>query len=203
MRKVPTISAASRRRWAVDRNCYWNDPWTRHRRGWWCMLKPLSAATRLGRVRAGPAPGTHPDEGDHRFGLGAVFAGAVGNGEGERWPRPSQARWIFLASPPRERPRAWSCGLPAGPLLTGPGRVLVGVHDRRVDGDDPAQVALGIRLFQERGEHALPGPVCNRLWTPSIDRTPGRRHPRRPRTALPRDRVDHLPVITPPPTPPR
>lgn len=34
------------------------------------------------------------------------------------WQRPSAARWIFVVSPPRERPIAWSCRLRLpGPLL--------------------------------------------------------------------------------------
>ena len=53
------------------------------------------------------------------------------------WPW-SQARWIFVVSPPRERPSAWSSGsaerpraaLAAGRVSAGAGGVLVRPGDR-------------------------------------------------------------------------
>lgn len=122
--------------------------------------------------------------------------------------RLSAARWILVVSPPRERPRAWSAGSPFGPLLTGPGGVLVSADDRGVDGDDPVEVAFGVGLGEQGGEDPRPGPVRGPHTQAVVGALPraevlGQVHPLRPGAVLERDRVDHLPVNTPPPTPPR
>lgn len=57
---------------------------------------------------------------------------------------------LRLPAPPRDRPTAWSAGSSAGALLAGPGAVLAHVHSRRVDRDDPVQVAVGIGLGEQR-----------------------------------------------------
>lgn len=121
--------------------------------------------------------------------------------------RPSAARWIFVVSPPRERPRAWSAGSPARAPLTGPGGVLVGTDDRGVDRDDPVEVAFGVGLREQGGEHLFPGAVGRPPPQPVVSPLPrteafGQVRPRRAGAVLERDRVDHLPVIPPPATPP-
>lgn len=93
-----------------------------------------------------------------------------------------------------------------GPL-TSPGRVLVSSDDGGVDRDDPVQVTFGIGLGEQGGENLLPGsvgcphpqPVVGTLPRPEVF---GQVHPRRPGAVLERDRVNHLPVIPPPSTPP-
>lgn len=95
---------------------------------------------------------------------------------GERVMIRTKTGWFLVVGPPRERPRAWSGGSARRGPFDGPGGVLVGAGDRGVDPDDPVEVAFGV-LGQVRQ--------------------------RRPGAVLERDHVHHLPVITPPPTPPR
>ncbi|GAA3386339.1 hypothetical protein GCM10017750_68760 [Streptomyces racemochromogenes] len=63
--------------------------------------------------------------------------------------RPSAARWTFVVSPPRERPRAWSAGSPAGAPFDGP----------RHAGDD---VALALDYRTNRSD---PRVVGSDFWT--------------------------------------
>ncbi len=121
---------------------------------------------------------------------------------------PSAARWIFVVSPPRERPMAWSPGSPAGAPFASPGRVLMNAHDRGVNRDDPVQVAVSIGLGEQHGEHTLPSTIDGPVPQPRIDALPravlgGQVHPLRPGPELPGDRIDHLSMITPPPAPPQ
>lgn len=90
-------------------------------------------------------------------GASPAWPGVRTNASGRQ--RSSEARWIFVVSPPRERPRAWSAGSPAGAPLTGPGGVLVGTDDRGIDGGDPAQVLLSVGLGKQSDEHSLPRAV--------------------------------------------
>lgn len=91
---------------------------------------------------------------------------------------------------------------------TGPGGVLVCAHDGGVDRDDPVEVAFGVGLGKQGGEDLLPGAVGGPLPQPVVSALPRAEvlRPVRPRCAsavLERDRVDHLPVIPPPPALPR
>lgn len=81
----------------------------------------------------------------------------------------------------------------AGALLAGPGGVLMGTDDR-------------IGLCKERDEDLRPGAVGSPhpqpvVGTLSGPEALGQVHSRSPGAVLERDRVDHLPVIPPPPTP--
>lgn len=105
---------------------------------------------------------------------------------------------------PPSRPRrfqvaAWSAG---------PGRLLMGPDDRGVDRDDPLQVALSIGLSEQGGEDLLPRPVDRPHPQPVVGALPRPKalrqiHPRHAGAVLEHDCIDHLPVIPPPPTPPR
>lgn len=116
------------------------------------------------------------------------------------------ARWILVVKP---RGNVRGHGRPArrlGPLLTGPGGVLVGANDGGVDRDDPVEVAFGVGLGEQSGEDLLPGAVGGPRPQPVVGTLPrpkvlGQVHPGCPGAVLERDRVDHLPVITPPSSP--
>ncbi len=168
----------------------------------------LSASTVVGRVlgRSLGLATRMPAMTCVNAGASPAWPGVTTKASGRQ--RPSAARWIFVVRPPRDRPRAWSCGSPAGAPLTGPGGVLVGADDCGVDGDDPVQVAFGVGLGEQGGEDAVPCAVDRPHPQPAVGALPraetlGQVHPRRAGAVLERDRVDHLPVITPPPTPPR
>lgn len=166
----------------------------------------LSARTASGRVRGRPR-----SRGTRRRAITAAKAGASPACPAVRWKArgrqlPSAARWIFVVSPPRERPMAWSSGSPAGAPFAGSGRVLVGSHDRGVHRDDPVQLVIGVGLCQKRGEHALPGAVGGPYPQPVVDAPPvavflRQLHPLRPCLELPGDGVNHLSVVPPPATP--
>lgn len=105
----------------------------------------------------------------------------------------------------------WLRDLPVrllGPLLAGPGRMLVCAHDGEVHRDSPVEVVVGVGLCDQRGEHPLPGAVEGPHPQPVVDASPvavllREADPLRSRLAFPRDRVDHFSVIPPPATPPR
>ncbi len=83
----------------------------------------------------------------------------------------------------------------------------MGPHDRGVDRDAPVQISFLIGLGKQGGEDLLPGAVSGPLPQPVVGALPraevfGQVHPRDARAVLERDRVDHLPVTPPPPTPP-
>ncbi|GHD83306.1 hypothetical protein GCM10010336_74610 [Streptomyces goshikiensis] len=83
-----------------------------------------------------------------------TFPPVIVNASGR--PRPSQARWIFVLSPPRDRPSA----SPVQGPFSGPGGVLVGPHDRRVDTDDrPVDFADRIRVLLDVSQEPVPGSV--------------------------------------------
>jgi hypothetical protein len=92
------------------------------------------------------------------------------------------------------------------PFLTGTGSVLTSPDDRGVDGNDPVEAAFGVGLGEQGCEDLLPGAVGGPLPQAVVGalpraEVPGQVHPRRAGAVLERDRVDHLPVITPPPSP--
>lgn len=89
--------------------------------------------------------------------------------EGHGRQRPSAARWIFVVSPPRDRPMAWSTSSPAGLLFAGPGRVLVGTRNRGVHRNSPVEVLVGVGLGHQRGKHPLPGTVDGPHPQPVVD----------------------------------
>lgn len=167
----------------------------------------LSARTTSGRVRGRPR-----GRGTRRRAITSGNAGASPACPAVRTKtrglhRSSDARWTLVVSPPRDRPMAWSCGSPAGALFTGPGRVLMRANDGGVDRDRPVQVLGGISLGQQRGEDPLPRAIHGPHPQPVVDPAPvavflRQVHPLRSGLELPRDRVDHLTVIPPPPTTP-
>ena len=139
-------------------------------------------------------------------GASPAWPGVRRKHKGRQWQ--SAARWIFVVS--RRGSGRWHGRLARwlGPLFAGPGGVLVGADDGGVDSDDPVQVALGVRLSEQGREHPLPCPVDGPVPQPGVDALPRpvlsrQMDPLRTGLELPRDRVDHLPVITPPPAPPR
>src|SRR4051812_25071716 len=72
--------------------------------------------------------------------------------------RASAARWIFVVSPLRGSGR-WH-GRPAhrpAPPFAGPGRVLVGSHDRGVHRHGPVEVLVGVGLSDQGSEDLFPG----------------------------------------------
>lgn len=84
--------------------------------------------------------------------------------------------------------------------------MLMSADDGGVDPDDPVGVTFGVSLGEQGGEDLFPGAVGGPFPQPVVGALPraevlGEVHPGRPGAVLERDRVDHLPVITPPPTP--
>jgi hypothetical protein len=79
-------------------------------------------------------------------------------------PRPSTARWIFMLSPPRERPNASPSAVAtasprADPLfLRAPSRMLMRPHDRGIHAHDPVD-GLAVVVDLRRGQNPVPGPV--------------------------------------------
>src|SRR4051812_9460398 len=76
-----------------------------------------------------------------------------------------------------------------------------------VDRDHPLQVRDRVRLTLQLDEHPVPGAVLGPPVEPPPDRLPGREigrqiPPRRPGPKPPTDRLDHRPVVTPPPAAP-
>src|SRR5690625_897337 len=129
-------------------------------------------------------------------------------------PWPSTSCWIFVESPPRERPRAWSGGswrrflwfhgAPCGALEIG--AVLVSATDRGVDRDRPVKLTIRVGTDQQRIQDAVPGPIGgpgpmtlpHRLPGPEVGREIA---PGDPAPVTVDDPLDHLPMI--PPRPPR
>lgn len=95
-------------------------------------------------------------------------------------PRPSQARWTLVVSPPRERPCAWSApsvpNLPARrsrpPPFPGAGRVLVGAVDGGVHRHRPFRRSDGVVACLNQLQEAGPGPVPLPTGEPLINRLP-------------------------------
>src|SRR5688500_759416 len=96
-------------------------------------------------------------------------------------------------------------GVPAEPA--GGGAVLVDPHHRGVRRDQPVQlpgcIGVSLRASQESGPRAIGAPAGQPLvgglpWPKPLRHLP----PRRTGPVLPGDRLDHLPVIPPPPTSP-
>src|SRR5665213_1339384 len=83
--------------------------------------------------------------------------------------------------------------------------VLMRAHHRRVDTGHPIQLTGGIGVSLHRGEHPGPGAVARPPVQPLPRRLPRPETlrqipPRRPGPIPPRDRLDHLPMLTPPAT---
>src|SRR5687767_4582563 len=88
----------------------------------------------------------------------------------------------------------------------GGGPVLVHPHDGGVHRDQPVQlpggVGLGLIASQQLGPRAIGAPASQSLIGGLPGPEPlGQLPPRCTGAVLPADRLDHLPVITPPPTP--
>jgi hypothetical protein len=176
-----------------------------------------SVACMDGVARVGGKPGprvrvTGPrGRGMRKRAMTSVKAGASPACPAVRWKasgrhRSSAARWIFMVSPPRDRPMAWTPGSPAGAPFASPCRMLVSAHDRGVHRDNPVEVFVGVGLGHQRGEHPLPGAVNGPHPQPVVDAPPvavllRQMHPLGAGLELEGDRVDHLPMITPATTP--
>lgn len=119
----------------------------------------------------------------------------------------SVARWIFVVSPPRDRPMAWSSGSPAGAPFCGPQSVLVSPHDRGIHRNGLAELLVRVGLGHQGGEHPLPGAINGPRPQPVVDTSSVAvllRHMNAPGTSLKPggDGVDHLTMVPPAATPP-
>ncbi len=174
----------------------------------------LSAIARPGRRRGRPGP--------RRWMRIASMSGTK-RGESPCWPQPvsramgrqrrSAARWIFVVSPPRDRPiasRPDFVSFATAPRAiissrdaAGTGRVLMGPGHGGIGADRPV-AALGlIAPGPQPVQDLLPGPVQGPAPMPVIDRLPvpealGQVPPRAARPGPEEDPVDHRPVIGPP-----
>src|SRR3954453_17419579 len=173
----------------------------------------LSAITRSGGWRGRPGPRRATDtsaSSGSSCGLSpacpAVSSTAMGS------PRPSTARCSLVVSPPRDRPRASpstarsSTQPVAQPPFPRSGGVLVSSHGAGVDREGPLHRADRVVLDDHLGQDPIPGAIGGPPAQPLMGGLPrplpfGRVGPRNAGLGLPQDRVDHLPVIAPPPTP--
>jgi hypothetical protein len=84
--------------------------------------------------------------------------------------------------------------------------VLVSPDGTGVDAEGPLHRADRVVLDDHLGQDPVPGAVGGPFPQPLVRGLPrpvalGQIPPRRPGAGLPQDRIDHLPVIAPPPTP--
>lgn len=147
----------------------------------------LSPRTRSGRVRGRP----RSRRGTRRWrisgknmGASLAWPGLSSTTIGRPWP--STTWWIFVVSPPRDRPTAWSGGSASrfvsfDPAPRGPGDVggvLMGSGDGGVHRHRPVNHPDRIRRGEQPLQHGVPDAICGHPAMPRPDRLPRPEHRR-------------------------